>query len=99
MEESYINNFDYSGYYPYMNEISDANLPEINKTNNINKKYYLKYNYRFTISIIIFMICTIGYIMNQKGILDIANPSKLNEKKQNNFVNQYIITSLFISVI
>ena len=93
MEESYINNFDYSGYYPFLNEISDANLPEINKIKNINKKYYLKYNYRFTISTIIFIICTVGYIMNQKGILDISNPSKLNEKND----NELNLSKFFIS--
>ena len=94
MEESYLNNFDYSGYYPFMNEISDANLPDIGKTKNVNKKYYLKYNYRFTISIIIFIICTIGYIMNHKGLLDITNPSKLNEKNENEInISQFLISN------
>ena len=94
MEESYLNNFDYSGYYPFMNEISDANLPDISKTKNVNKKYYLKYNYRFTISIIIFIICTIGYIMNHKGLLDITNPSKLNEKNENEInISQFLISN------
>ena len=94
MEESYLNNFDYSGYYPFMNEISDTNLPDIGKIKNVNKKYYLKYNYRFTISIIIFIICTIGYIMNHKGLLDITNPSKLNEKNENEInISQFLISN------
>jgi hypothetical protein len=94
MEESYLNNFDYSGYYPFMNEISDTNLPDIGKIKNVNKKYYLKYNYRFTISIIIFIICTIGYIMNHKGLLDITNPSKLNEKNENEInISQFLLSN------
>lgn len=97
MNESYLNNFEFSGYYPFLNEISDVNLPEINTKKNINKKSFLKYNYRLTISIIIFIICTAGFAMNQKGLFDITDPSKiskLNEKSDNEFnITKFLISN------
>ncbi len=39
MDENILNNIDYSGYYPFMNEISDVNLPEINKKRIIIKNF------------------------------------------------------------
>ena len=97
MNESYLNNYDFSGYYPFLNEISEMNLPEINKKKNINKKSFLKYNYRLTISLLIFIICTTGCIMNQKGVFDITDTSKinkLNEKSDNEFnITKFLISN------
>ena len=95
MNESY--NYNFSGYYPFINELSDIYLPDINKKKGINKKNILKYNYRLTISIIILIICAAGHIMNQKGLFDITDPSKinkLNEKSDNEFnITKFLISN------
>ena len=96
MDENFINNSDYSDYYPFINEISDANFQENNKKRNNYKKYGLKYNYRFLIAFIIFIICTAAYIINQRGVIDIADSSKIktiNEKSD----NEFSITKILIS--
>ena len=56
MDENCINGIDYSGYYPFINEMSEVNISETNKKKNNYKKYYLKYNYRFLLALIIFII-------------------------------------------
>ena len=94
MDESEYNNVGYSGYYPHINNMSNYNLPEISKTNNNYKKTWLKYNYRFIISVIIFIICTSGYAMNQKGILNITDPSKINQLSENEFnITKFLISN------
>ena len=96
MDENFIDSVDFSEYNPYINEFSDINLPEINKNNSINKKYILKNNYRFTISLIIFIICTSGYIMNQNGLVNVTNPSKINKINENS-ENEFNVTKFLIS--
>ena len=96
MNENYQNNFDGSGYYPFLNEASDINLPEMSKKKNINKKSFLKYNYRLIISILIFIICTAGFFMNQKGLFDITDPSKINKLNEKSD-NEFNITKFYIS--
>ena len=93
MDENEINNLGFSGYFPYINKSSNYNLLMINKSKNIYTKKYLKYNYKLIISIIIFIICSVTYIMNQKGLLNITDPSKINELSE----NEFNITKILIS--
>ena len=94
MDENDIHNLGfYLDNYPYTNNMSNYNLPEINKSKNNFTKIYLKFNNRLIISIIIFTICTTSHVINQKGLLSITNPSKINELSD----NEFNITKLLIS--
>lgn len=95
MDENFINNIEYSGYYPFINE-SDINFPESNKKKNNNKKYYLKYNFRFLIALIICFICAAAYIINQNGVIDIADSSRIKTINDNS-ENEFNITKFLIS--
>ena len=57
--------------------------------NNVGKNLWLKYHYKFIISIIIFFLSMTGYLITYKGLFDISTNNQ-NIDKEFNITNFYI---------
>ena len=73
---------------------SNINLYQIGSPKkNINKDFrnmWLKYHYKFVLSIIIFIMCITGFLIISKGLFDIS-------KNNQNVDNEFNITDFYIS--
>ena len=85
--DTYTSNADYSTIYGH----DSPNLEE-NKKIIINRKKRIKYNFKLVISIIIFIITTAGFVMNENGIIDFSDSSGLSTDYEFNITN-FIISN------